>query len=164
MIRSTCHPSSTGSARPRLAGWALLIGLATGCLAAHAAKEAAADVDARYQRERSACVDGRSGQARETCLREAAAARVQARTEGLDTAPQDYESNATRRCAALGDEDRTACLARMQGQGTASGSVAGGGIYRELITREPAIGVQAPRPAQPMPAARPTSGPGTSER
>jgi hypothetical protein len=159
MIRSIRDPFSTGSARPRLAGWVLLIGLATGCLAAHAAKEAAADVDSRYQRERSACLDGRSGQAREPCLREAAAARAQAHLEGLDTAPQDYESNATRRCAALGDEERTACLARMQGQGTTSGSVAGGGIYRELTTREPAVGIQAPRPAQPMPAGRPASGP-----
>jgi hypothetical protein len=161
MIRTTCNRSSKW---PRLASWALAIGLSTGGLAAHAAKEAAADVDSRYQRERSTCLDGRSGQAREPCLREAAAARAQAHMEGLDTAPQDYESNATRRCAALGDEERTACLARMQGRGTTSGSVAGGGIYRELITREPALGVQAPRPAQPMPADRPASGPWSSER
>jgi len=32
--------------------------------------------------------------------------------------------------------ERDACLARMQGQGVARGSVAEGGIYRELVIRE----------------------------
>lgn len=31
--------------------------------------------------------------------------------------------------------DRNDCVARIQGQGTTSGSVAAGGIYRELVTR-----------------------------
>jgi hypothetical protein len=156
MIRTPSHSSSKW---PCLANWALAIGLATAGLAAHAAKEAAADVESRYQRERAACLDGHSEQTRGPCLREAAAARAQALTGGLDTAPQDYEANAARRCAALGDAERTACLARMQGQGTTSGSVAGGGIYRELITQEPAIGAPAIRPAPPMSANRPAGGP-----
>jgi hypothetical protein len=34
----------------------------------------------------------------------------------------------------------------MQGGGTTSGSVAGGGIYRELVTREPPVAPMPPAP------------------
>jgi hypothetical protein len=40
------------------------------------------------------------------------------------------------RCEALAGDDRAACVARMNGEGTISGSVAGGGILRELVTSE----------------------------
>jgi hypothetical protein len=96
------------------------------------------DAQARYQQERAACESGKSHQDRATCLREAGAALGEARRGRLEDTQAQYENNALIRCNPLPPEDRKACIARMQGQGTTRGSVAGGGIYRELITREPA--------------------------
>jgi hypothetical protein len=108
------------------------------------------DAKKRYEQERAACLSGVSRQERTACLREAAAAYAQARRGALDdgAAAAQYQRNALQRCERLPDEDRRACIARMQGQGTTSGSVEGGGIYRELVTREvspPASGASAPR-------------------
>jgi Flp pilus assembly protein TadG len=129
---------------------ALLLGAVLVCppLLAGAAAETA-DAAARYQQERAACTSGQSGQSQAACLKEADAAHAQALHGGLgdngaagDAA--NYTANASRRCAALQGTDRTACRARMEGQGTTSGSVAAGGIYRELVT----VGVP-PLPAPP---------------
>ncbi len=81
-------------------------------------------------------MNGQSNQDRATCLREAGAAFAQARHEGLSDGPTPYARNARQRCEALPQDDRQGCLARMQGQGTTSGTAASGGIYRELVTRE----------------------------
>ena len=54
-----------------------------------------------------------------------------AKRDGLDDRSTPYVRNALQRCERLPDE-----VSRMQGQGATSGSVAGGGIYRELMTRE----------------------------
>ena len=96
------------------------------------------DAQARYQQERAACDSGQSQQDRATCLREAGAALHEARQGRLGEGQVQYQQNALARCGYLPAEERSACHARMQGQGTTSGSVAGGGIYRELVTREPA--------------------------
>jgi hypothetical protein len=96
------------------------------------------DAKGRYQQERAMCETGRSHQDRATCLREAGAALDEARRGRLDDSQAQYEKNALVRCNPLPPEDRQACIARMQGQGTTRGSVEGGGIYRELITRETA--------------------------
>jgi hypothetical protein len=82
------------------------------------------------------CTSGQSNQDRATCLREAGAAFAEAKRDGLADGSTPYVRNALQRCERLPDEDRRACVSRMQGQGTTSGSVAGGGIYRELVTRE----------------------------
>jgi hypothetical protein len=97
-----------------------------------------ADAAARYQRERAACNNGQSSQERATCLREASAAHAQMRKNGVQDHDMAFEQNAQKRCQALPNEDRSACLARMQGQGSTSGSVSAGGIYRELVTTETA--------------------------
>jgi len=100
--------------------------------------KATADAAARYARERAACFDNASAQDLGSCLRDAAAAQAQ-RRKGVP--PEDaaaFERNALQRCEALPSDDRKACVARMQGQGTTTGSVAGGGILRELVTTEPA--------------------------
>jgi hypothetical protein len=94
------------------------------------------DARARYQQERAVCESGRSHQDRATCLREAGAAYEQARRGGLSDGQARYQQNAMLRCDVLPPEDRIACQARMQGQGTTRGSVEQGGIYRELVTRE----------------------------
>lgn len=113
------------------------------------------DARSRYEQERAACLSGQSGQERSSCLREAAAARAEAGRGG--TAGENaaaYARNARLRCERLPAEQRDDCLARMEGQGTTSGSVAGGGILRELVTVE--IGA---RPEAAEPGSAPASAP-----
>ncbi|MDP3085629.1 MAG: hypothetical protein Q8N44_18320 [Rubrivivax sp.] len=131
------------------AGSLLSAGLAfSSALAADKPDPAAAAAAARYEQERALCTSGRSNQDRATCLREAGAALAEARKHQLDGDAAQYAINERKRCQRLPDDDRKACLARMQGQGTTSGSVASGGIYRELVTRE----VVAPSAAAPASA------------
>ncbi|HEY2925842.1 hypothetical protein [Piscinibacter sp.] len=107
---------------------------ALGCGSALAAdKTSPADALARYQQERAVCTSGQSNQDRATCLREAGAAFAESQRDGLNDGAAPYVRNAGQRCERLPDEDRRACVARMQGQGTTSGSAAAGGIYRELV-------------------------------
>ena len=94
------------------------------------------DAQQRYEQERVACLSGQSVQDQSTCLKEAGAALEEARRGRLAGGNAQYQQNALARCTALPQEERDACHARMQGQGTTSGSVAAGGIYRELIIRE----------------------------
>jgi hypothetical protein len=105
----------------------------------------AIDAAERYQRERAVCTSGQSHQDRATCLREASAAHAQMRKSGMMDHDMTYEQNAQKRCQALPNDDRSACLARMHGHGSTSGSVSGGGIYREIVTTEAA----APTVAKP---------------
>lgn len=102
-----------------------------------------------YQRERAACLSGQSHQDRATCLKEAAAASAEARRGGLTPAGP----NATQRCDALTGDERTACVARMSGAGVVKGSVEGGGVYRELTTRE-VLPAGSPPPQTVTPAPR----------
>ena len=102
---------------------------------------AAADMSeakARYQQERAACISGQSHQDRATCLQEAGAALQEAKRGNLGGGMGQYEQNQLRRCDAHPAEDREDCLRRMRGEGTISGSVEGGSIYRELRTTTPA--------------------------
>lgn len=89
-----------------------------------------------FQREAAAC-RGSKRQDRADCMREAAAARDEARRGRLADRGASYERNAAQRCDRLPDDERRDCLMRVQGKGTASGSVDGGGIYRETVTRTP---------------------------
>ena len=134
--------------------WSLVVAAAAlGSTSAAAVEKASAADTARYQRERAVCMSGQSNQDRATCLREAGAAFAQARHEGLNDGAAPYARNARQRCDALPQEDRQGCLARMQGQGTTSGTAASGGIYRELVTRDvvpPTTAVPlSPAPAEP---------------
>jgi hypothetical protein len=52
----------------------------------------------------------------------------------LDNAGGQFEANAQARCAALAGEDKAACQARVLGFGNTTGSVAGGGVLREVET------------------------------
>ena len=116
--------------------WSLLVVGAALASTSAAAVEKDGAATARYQRERAVCMSGQSNQDRSTCLREAGAAFAQARHEGMGDGPAPYARNARQRCEGLPQDDRQGCLARMQGQGTTSGTAASGGIYRELVTRE----------------------------
>ena len=93
---------------------------------------------ARYQQERAICMNGQSHQDRATCLREADAALAESKRGDLSGGPDRYEQNQLMRCEFHPAEDREYCLRRMRGEGTTSGSVESGGIYRELRTTVPA--------------------------
>jgi hypothetical protein len=136
--------------RPRPAQALLLVVAAVGATPALAAGNPP-DALARYQQERAVCLSGQSNQDRTTCLREAGAAFAQSKEFREDEAAAQYLANASKRCDRLPGDDKRACIARMQGQGTASGSVSSGGIYRELVTREPA----SPSAAAPVNSAAP---------
>jgi len=108
---------------------------ASAAFASLAQADTLADAQARYQRERAACLSGQTHHDRATCLKEAGAALDEARRGRL----QDYGhylQNALARCQRLPAEERKDCEARMQGRGEVYGSVEGGGLYRELVTRQ----------------------------
>lgn len=91
------------------------------------------DATGNFQSEVQACHSGRTLQDRDTCLREARNARAEKQRGKLDT-PANHEANARARCEPLSGEDKAACEARVMGYGNASGSVAGGGVLREVET------------------------------
>jgi hypothetical protein len=93
------------------------------------------EAEATYRSERARCLRDASGQDRATCLKEAAAARQEARRDGLRK-PQDADlsRNATQRCDAQPAADREACVQRILGAGTTRGSVQGGGLIRQTET------------------------------
>jgi hypothetical protein len=129
-------------ARPasvRFGGLAICAVSALLCATAVLAAEGRSPSDAqtRYQQDRAICESGQSHQDRATCLREAGAALDAAKRGLLNDGQAQYRQNALIRCNALPTEERNACQARMEGQGVTRGSVAEGGIYRELVTREP---------------------------
>jgi hypothetical protein len=90
-----------------------------------------------YRSDRAACLDGRTNQDRDTCLREAGAARDAAKRGQLGEGSDAFEKNRLARCEGLPQPDREDCIRRMSGEGTTRGSVESGGIYRELVTPVP---------------------------
>ncbi len=61
------------------------------------------------------------------------------------TSEEELQRNALTRCEAQTGDERTACVARIRGEGTVSGSVSGGGILRERVTTE-IVPVPSPPP------------------
>ena len=119
------------SLRP-LAAFALVLALAPSAWSA--AGKASSEAQQRYNQERVHCMSGESSQDRATCLREARAALQEARRNHLQTgAGVNLEANATARCNAQPAADRDACVQRIRA-GTTRGSVAGGGLIREVET------------------------------
>jgi hypothetical protein len=91
------------------------------------------DAQSVYQADRAACNAGQTNQDRATCLREAGAALQEARRGQLEDGQAQFDRNKMLRCDLQPQEDRQACVRRMNGEGFTSGSVEGGGIYRELV-------------------------------
>jgi len=83
-------------------------------------------------------VDSSGG--KDPALREAGAARAEAKRGvlGKDDNPAEFERNRLARCDRHTGEDRELCIRRMNGEGTITGSVEGGGILRELHVTVPA--------------------------
>lgn len=85
----------------------------------------------RYRQDMAQCNSGNSSQAPETCRREARNAREEARKGALSVPGADLQGNAMQRCMVHQGVDRSACEARMRGEGSVEGSVGGGGVLRE---------------------------------
>ena len=92
------------------------------------------DASGSYQQEINACMTGRTQQDQATCLKEARNAQADKRRGVLDNADGQFRANAIARCDALAGEEKAACQARVLGYGSTTGSVAGGGVLREVET------------------------------
>jgi hypothetical protein len=118
------------------AGLSLLL-LATASLAQvpiTAASTAGIDASGNFQHERTSCLSGRTQQDVITCLREASSAADAKRVGKLDNPVGAYATNARQRCDIHSGEFRAACEARVMGYGSTEGSVAKGGVLREVET------------------------------
>jgi hypothetical protein len=115
--------------------------------------EQAQDDAARYRTERAACLQGNSPQGRKTCLYEAESARAAQRKGLLRGEPaQTLLDNGRQRCQLQPEgQARSDCELRLGNAAEVSGSVAGGGLLRQLTTREP-----SPPLAVPVPQVEPT--------
>lgn len=92
------------------------------------------DASGNAQSELAACNSGRTQQDRDTCLREVRNANADKRAGKLDNAGGQFQANAVKRCDVLTGEDKVACEARIAGYGNTQGSVAGGGVIRQVET------------------------------
>jgi len=132
---SSTSVSNTASLRKSFMYWGLSAALA--CAAAYAQPTApgATGIDAsgNTAAERAACLSGHTQQDQATCLEEARNAAAD-KKKGELTTQGPVAVNALARCEPLAGEDRAACEARIRGYGSTSGSVAGGGVLREVET------------------------------
>lgn len=125
------------------------------CLAATAAlaqtTQDLAAAQTRYKQEVAACSTEKPAVGDSSnCAKEARNTLAEIRRGRMGSAltAADYERNALARCDAHKGEDKTDCIARIQGLGKIEGSVAGGGILRELTTTKIVPGTpQTPQPA-----------------
>jgi hypothetical protein len=90
-------------------------------------------------------------------MREANNAAAAKRSGKLDNASGQFEANALKRCEVLKGEDQIACEARIMGYGSTSGSVAGGGVVRQIETvvqpsSNGSVTIEHKAPAETMPA------------
>jgi hypothetical protein len=121
----------TVNARPTLSSY-LYFGAAALLAVTAATAQVGMDASGDYPQEVLSCKDGNTQQDEATCLTEARSVHAVPKQSLTTAAPADLQANALQRCEALGADEKAACRARIQGQGTASGSVAGGGILREM--------------------------------
>jgi hypothetical protein len=92
------------------------------------------DATGSYQSEVQACMSGQTQQDRDTCMKEARNARAEKQRGHLETYGA-HDTHAIARCDVHQvAEDKAACQARVMGMGNADGSVAGGGLIREVET------------------------------
>ena len=92
------------------------------------------DDSGQYASEVRACMSGQTQQDRETCLQEARNAQAARRGGELRKEGENYAANALARCQPLSGEYQAACEARVMGFGSTSGTVAGGGLLRQVET------------------------------
>lgn len=92
------------------------------------------DATGNTQSERAACLSGKTQQDTATCLTEVRNANAAKRAGQVDNNGGQYSANALKRCDVFQGENRIACQARIAGYGETSGSVASGGVIREVET------------------------------
>ena len=95
------------------------------------------DATGSAQSEMAACNNGTTQQSRATCITEVQNANAAKRAGKIDNSGGQFESNAMARCDVLDGEDKLACKARVLGYGNPQGSVAGGGVIREIESVSP---------------------------
>jgi hypothetical protein len=92
------------------------------------------DATGNAQSELVACNNGKTQQDRQTCMTEVRNANAAKRAGKVDNSGGRYKENALARCDVFNGEDQVACQARIVGYGNAAGSVAGGGVIRQVET------------------------------
>lgn len=99
------------------------------------------DNSGSYQSEVQSCLSGKTQQDQATCLREARNAHADKARGVLEHSGENLQANAMARCDVFtASEDKAACQARLMGYGEVEGSVAGGGLIREVETVVPPAG------------------------
>lgn len=92
------------------------------------------DATGSARSEMAACLSGKTQQDRETCITEVRNANAEKRAGKLESGNGQLSANALKRCDVFKGEDLVACQARIVGYGKTDGSVAGGGVVREVET------------------------------
>lgn len=137
-------------------------GLAGATVAQAAGAAASGSIQSQYELDVQRCNSGQTHQDRATCLREAGAARDEARRNRLDNGQSaNYDTNAVARCNKLPQAQREDCLRQMSSPTSVKGSVEGGGVLRETVIPVPAQ-PSGTMPASPAPATVPGAAPGTA--
>jgi len=151
----TMYASPSSPLRARLAFIAFAAGITMTMAGAQVATGTTGiDNSGDYKKEVQACLSGRTQQDQATCLREARNAKADHRQGASSSNSADYSANAALRCNGLTGEDKAACQARVTGYGSASGSVAGGGVLTSVETVVMPAGANSvliePKTAQPV--------------
>ncbi len=94
------------------------------------------DKQQRFEADVQACRSGKTGQDFDACMKEAKAVYAAPVAAGASGTAEQRQRAELLRCDVFTGDERTACIARLNGEATVSGSVAGGGILRETITTE----------------------------
>ena len=92
------------------------------------------DASGNAQSELAACNSGKTQQDRQTCITEVRNANAAKRAGKVDNSGGRFKQNALSRCDVFQGEEQIACQARVVGYGEAAGSVAGGGVIRQVET------------------------------
>lgn len=102
-------------------------------------REELAAAQLRYQQDMADCKSHASAEDMANCTLEARNSLAEIKRGRMHEAgqPSDYEKNALLRCDVHQGIDQTACIERMKGRGHTEGSVASGGILREIETTIP---------------------------
>ena len=112
----------------------LTFGTITAASAQIASGTTGIDATGNAQSELAACISGKTQQDRQTCMTEVRNANAAKRAGKVDNSGGRFKDNALARCDVFQGEEQIACQARIVGYGDAAGSVAGGGVIRQIET------------------------------
>ena len=110
------------------------LGAVTAASAQIASGTTGIDATGNEQSELAACNSGKTQQDRQTCMTEVRNANAAKRAGKVDNSGGRFKENAMARCDVFKGEEQIACQARVVGYGDTAGSVAGGGVIRQVET------------------------------